>query len=69
VESAGAGSSVYDLDLSKAESADALVSAVLDRFGLVDALLIIAGTVPQIDLFEMTDEQSGTELKLHGARP
>jgi hypothetical protein len=34
------------------------------------ALLNIAGAVPQIDLFEMTDEQwkAGMELKLHGAR-
>jgi 3-oxoacyl-[acyl-carrier protein] reductase len=32
--------------------------------------LNIAGAVPQIDLFEMTDEQwrDGLELKLHGAR-
>jgi NAD(P)-dependent dehydrogenase (short-subunit alcohol dehydrogenase family) len=35
-----------------------------------DALLNIAGAVPQVDLFEMTDEQweSGLALKLHGAR-
>jgi len=33
-------------------------------------LLNIAGAVPQIDLFDRTDEQwrAGTELKLHGAR-
>lgn len=33
-------------------------------------MLNIAGAVPQIDLFEMTDEQwqAGAELKLHGAR-
>ena len=33
-------------------------------------LLNIAGAVPQIDLFEMTEEQwrAGMELKLHGAR-
>ncbi len=42
----------------------------LDRLGRIDALLNIAGAVPQIDLFEMTDEQwnAGAELKLHGAR-
>ena len=36
----------------------------------VDALLNIAGAVPQIDLFEMTDDEweSGLALKLHGAR-
>ena len=70
VKHAGAEALVCDLDLSKAEAADALVSAILDRFGQIDALLNIAGAVPQIDLFEMTDEQwqSGAELKLHGAR-
>jgi NAD(P)-dependent dehydrogenase (short-subunit alcohol dehydrogenase family) len=70
VKRAGAEPFVCDLDLSKAESADTLVSAVLGRFGRLDALLNIAGAVPQIDLFEMTDEQwqSGAELKLHGAR-
>lgn len=70
VKRAGAEPLVCDLDLSKVEAADTLVSTVLDRFGRLDALLNIAGAVPQIDLFEMTDEQwqSGAELKLHGAR-
>ena len=70
VKSAGAEPLVCDLDLSKAESAQTLVKSTLDRFGRIDALLNIAGAVPQIDLFEMTDEQwrAGTELKLHGAR-
>ena len=47
-----------------------MVNSALNRFGRIDALLNIAGAVPQIDLFEMTDEQwrAGTELKLHGAR-
>jgi 3-oxoacyl-[acyl-carrier protein] reductase len=70
VARSGAEPLICDLDLSKAEAADALVSAVLGRFGRIDALLNIAGAVPQIDLFEMTDAQwqSGEELKLHGAR-
>ena len=70
VRSAGAEPLICDLDLAKAESAEALVRASLDRFGRIDALLNIAGAVPQIDLFEMTDEQwrEGMELKLHGAR-
>ncbi len=70
VERAGAEPFVCDLDLSKTEAADVLVSAVVGRFRRLDALLNIAGAVPQIDLFEMTDEQwqSGAELKLHGAR-
>ena len=70
VRSAGAEPLVCDLDLSKVESAETVVKATIDRFGRIDALLNIAGAVPQIDLFEMTDEQwqAGAELKLHGAR-
>ena len=42
----------------------------LKRFGRIDALVNIAGAVPQIDLLEMTDAQwdDGMALKLHGAR-
>lgn len=42
----------------------------LARLGCIDALLNIAGAVPQVDLFEMSDEQweQGMALKLHGAR-
>jgi 3-oxoacyl-[acyl-carrier protein] reductase len=70
VKLAGAEPLVCDLDLSKAESPETLVKMTLDRFGRIDALLNIAGAVPQIDVFEMTDEQwrAGMELKLHGAR-
>jgi NAD(P)-dependent dehydrogenase (short-subunit alcohol dehydrogenase family) len=70
VQAAGAEPLICDLDLSKLESARTLVKTTLDRFGRIDALLNIAGAVPQIDLFEMTDEQwqAGMELKLHGAR-
>lgn len=70
VKAAGAEPLVCDLDLSRPESAENLVRRTLDRFARIDALLNIAGAVPQIDLFEMTDEQwrIGAELKLHGAR-
>ena len=70
VKSLGAEPLVLGLDLSKAESDKEVVKATLDRYGRIDALLNIAGAVPQIDLFEMTDEQwrAGAELKLHGAR-
>lgn len=70
VEGAGAEAFVCDLDLSQSAAAATLVGAVRNRFGRIDALLNIAGAVPQIDLFEMTDEQwqAGAELKLHGAR-
>jgi 3-oxoacyl-[acyl-carrier protein] reductase len=70
VKSKGAEPLTVPLDLRKRDSAEILVKKTLDRFGRIDALLNIAGAVPQIDLFEMTDEQwqDGLELKLHGAR-
>lgn len=70
VKSWGAEPLVLDLDLSAPTAADVVVEKTLQRFGRIDALLNIAGAVPQIDLFEMTDEQwdSGMALKLHGAR-
>ena len=70
VNSAGAESLIYALDLREPQSAEIVVRGTLDRFGRIDALLNIAGAVPQIDLFEMTDAQweDGMALKLHGAR-
>jgi NAD(P)-dependent dehydrogenase (short-subunit alcohol dehydrogenase family) len=70
VKAAGARPLICNLDLSSEASAEALVKSTLDHFGRIDALLNIAGAVPQIDLFEMTDEQwrAGVDLKLHGAR-
>jgi 3-oxoacyl-[acyl-carrier protein] reductase len=70
VNAAGAESLVFALDLRESRAAEALVKGTLDRFGRIDALLNIAGAVPQIDLFEMTDAQwdDGAALKLHGAR-
>ena len=70
VKSSGAEPLTFGLDLSRTESAEALIKGTLNRFGRIDALLNIAGAVPQVDLFEMTDEQwrTGLELKLHGAR-
>jgi 3-oxoacyl-[acyl-carrier protein] reductase len=42
----------------------------LGRFGRIDAVVNIAGAVPQVDLLEMTDAQwdAGMALKFHGAR-
>lgn len=61
---------VVDLDLAEKASAKVVVEKTLSAFGRIDALLNIAGAVPQIDLFEMTDTQwdDGMALKLHGAR-
>jgi len=70
VKAAGAEPLPLALDLSQIEASEIVVNSTLERFGRIDALLNIAGAVPQIDLFDMTDEQwkSGMELKLHGAR-
>jgi len=70
VKAAGAEPLVLDLDLAEPSAAQAVVDATLQAFGRIDALLNIAGAVPQVDLFEMTDAQwdAGLALKLHGAR-
>ena len=70
VNAAGAESLVYALDMREPQAAETIVKGTLDRFGRIDALLNIAGAVPQVDLFEMTDAQwdDGAALKLHGAR-
>jgi len=70
VRSAGAEAMVHALDLREPQAAEIVVRGALERFGRIDALLNIAGAVPQIDLFEMTDAQwdDGMALKLHGAR-
>lgn len=70
VRAAGTESLVCALDLREPEAAGTLIDRALERFGRIDALLNIAGAVPQIDVFEMTDAQweDGLALKLHGAR-
>jgi 3-oxoacyl-[acyl-carrier protein] reductase len=70
VRSLGAETMVLALDLRQPESAKTIIEGTLERFGRIDALLNIAGAVPQIDLFQMTDAQweDGIKLKFHGAR-
>ena len=70
VKKTGAKTLVIDIDLGQPSAAQAVVDQTLAAFGRIDALLNIAGAVPQIDLFEMTDAQweGGLALKLHGAR-
>jgi 3-oxoacyl-[acyl-carrier protein] reductase len=70
VRHAGAEALPIALDLSHVEASNTVVETTLSRYGQIDALLNIAGAVPQIDLFEMTDQQwtAGMELKLHGGR-
>ena len=54
-KSAGAESLVLPLDLSEPAAAEKIVKDTLGRFGRIDAVVNIAGAVPQIDLFAMTD--------------
>ncbi|GAB2550106.1 SDR family oxidoreductase [Rhodanobacter koreensis] len=70
VKNAGAESLVIDIDLAEPTAAKKVIDLTLEKFRRIDALLNIAGAVPQIDVFEMTDEQwdAGMALKLHGAR-
>ncbi|MCP3402329.1 SDR family oxidoreductase [Bradyrhizobium sp. CCGB20] len=70
IKAAGAEPLQLDLDLAAPASADTLVSRTLDRFGRIDALVNVAGAVPGLDVFEMTDAQwdAGMALKFHGAR-
>jgi 3-oxoacyl-[acyl-carrier protein] reductase len=70
VRSVGAETMAFALDLRQPQSARSIIEGTLQRFGRIDALLNIAGAVPQIDLFQMTDAQwdDGMALKLNGAR-
>lgn len=70
VRAAGADALVIDADLAQPDAARAVVEQSVPTFGRIDALLNIAGAVPQVDLFEMTDAQweGGLAVKLHGAR-
>jgi 3-oxoacyl-[acyl-carrier protein] reductase len=70
VKTAGAETFVIDIDLAQQSAARTVADRTLTAFGRIDALLNIAGAVPQIDLFDMTDDQweAGLALKLHGAR-
>ena len=52
VKGAGAEPLVIDLDLAAPAAAGQVVERTLAAFGRIDALLNIAGAVPQIDLFE-----------------
>ena len=50
VRQAGAEALAIDIDLALADAAQKVVDATLASFGRIDALLNIAGAVPQIDV-------------------
>jgi 3-oxoacyl-[acyl-carrier protein] reductase len=66
-KSEGAEALTYALDLREPRSVEILVQGTLDHFGGIDALVNIAGAVPQIDLFEMTDAQWEDGMASRGA--
>jgi NAD(P)-dependent dehydrogenase (short-subunit alcohol dehydrogenase family) len=70
IKSMGGEAIAFAADLRLPQAAEKVIQGTLERFGRIDALLNIAGAVPQIDLFEMTDAEwdDGMALKLHGAR-
>jgi 3-oxoacyl-[acyl-carrier protein] reductase len=70
VKAIGAEPLVLEVDLMAPKAADTVVKQTLDSFGRIDALVNIAGAVPGLDVFQMTDEQwnTGMDLKFHGAR-
>jgi 3-oxoacyl-[acyl-carrier protein] reductase len=65
ITSVGTKAMVFAIDLRLPQSAEAVIKGTLERFGRIDARLNIAGAVPQIDLFELTDAQwdDGMALK------
>ena len=70
VQAAGAESLPLALDLREPTAAPHAIERTLQQFGGLDALVNIAGAVPQVDLFSMTDAEwdDGLSLKFHGAR-
>jgi 3-oxoacyl-[acyl-carrier protein] reductase len=70
VGSGGCEPLVLELDLMSPIAAEQVVKATMERFGRIDALVNVAGAVPGLDVFQMTDEQwdAGMQLKFHGAR-
>jgi 3-oxoacyl-[acyl-carrier protein] reductase len=70
VQALGSKALIIEADVAQVSTPAVVIKQTLAAFGRIDALVNIAGAVPQIDLFDMTDEQwdAGMELKLHGAR-
>lgn len=70
IRKAGAQPLTLVHDLREPQVNDAIVRATLHHFGRIDALACIAGAVPQLDLFALTDEHwaDGFSLKFHSAR-
>lgn len=70
VRAAGAVAVPVAIDLRTQGACAEIVARTLETAGRIDAVVNIAGAVPQAGLMSMTDEQwdEGLALKLHGAR-
>ncbi|SEI50487.1 3-oxoacyl-[acyl-carrier protein] reductase [Dyadobacter sp. SG02] len=70
VRAAGAEPFIVLADLLEADAAQRIILETVDRFGRIDALINIAGAVPQVNIFEMSDVQwlAAMEVKFHSAR-
>ncbi|WP_431209889.1 SDR family oxidoreductase [Puia sp. P3] len=70
IKALGAEPLVLPADLRQPEAVSEIIASTKSKFGRLDAVVNIAGAVPQIHLFQMTDQQwnDGAEMKLHGAR-
>jgi 3-oxoacyl-[acyl-carrier protein] reductase len=70
VRAMGTQALVVAADLAQPEAADAVVGATLQAHGRIDAVVNVAGAVPGLDVFAMSDAQwdAGMALKFHGAR-
>jgi len=67
---AGSTPMTLALDLRERTAAEQVIKETISLFGRIDALVNIAGAVPQVELLDVTDAQweDGLALKLHGAR-
>lgn len=70
VRQEGAQPFVVPANLIDPAAAGQVIEQTIGQFGRIDALVNVAGAVPQINLFEMADEQwqNGLEVKFHSAR-
>ncbi len=70
VRAVGAQAWTIAQDLSRPDAAEVVVGDTLAQFGRIDVLVNVAGAVPGLDVFEMSDAQwdDGLALKFHGAR-
>jgi len=70
IEQAGGRAFPLARDLRLPENAAAVVAAVAEATGRIDAVVNIAGAVPQASLMALSDDEwdDGLSMKFHGAR-